>query len=595
MKFRPIFLFLSIISISGFSSPNEPNVLLVDSSFAPIRINGKEPFKELCFLISEYPIVIPAKGDCFDAVQWADVSQSDIDLLKGMQDFLSGQSTTLALKWKALTQSQPDETQKVMANYSQAVHGSRSYSVLQKASQSKAKILVLRNLSSVSPQAAHVGSDSLGQASVGKGTEKYSKTCDLLKYSDAEFAGFKDGGQLLPYQKRIDEHLNENPSIKLVNLSLGYKYSWIKEDNPSCPEIAWNREYEVLKNSWTNLLAKQPNVLFVVAAGNESQNFDNPSLAKDDLWPALGSPSNILVVGAMTRYGTRYFNSNFGKLVEIMALGEGIPANSPLPNSKTGHPTELRGTSFAAPVVTGQAIAHVLKNPKISAASLKSKLVAQFFETRKTLIFRSLREQCGANKNFDLCLGVLETFLQTSRLLWDDTSELFLVGKTSWNFAPFPMAFDPSVGASGQIKMLPVGETLLPGLILNPKLGPEELLLTLHHEIFHFASMNEAFKDFFVQSKVDSCISPYQLALLKDEAPAFEREYKFYEKSPAWFKKAASKIMVDSQILKLRMSLAQFYENLGQKISVDKTFVPRRYIELGLYPPCAANLIKAEK
>ena len=552
-----------------------------------MKVNGKNPFDDLCFLISEIPGRIPLKGDCFDALQWQDVSKSDVEFLKGMQDHLSGKASTGALNWKSLASSQPKQAQRVLSNYSEAVHGSRSYTVLNLASQGKARILPVRNITSISPQAEHLKDP---KAVVTTIHAKYSKDCTLIKYSSAEVKEFQKNNHLLGYQERLSQLLSENKSIRLVNLSIGYKKSWIQEENPQCPIRAWETEYEILRASWKNLLQKHPSVLFVVAAGNEVENFDDYRKASNDLWPTLMPQENLLIVGSMSRSGTRYKSSNFGRTIEVMALGENIPASSPLPGDLNGYKTEIRGTSFSAPVVTGQAVQYLKKNPKMSLGKLKSKLVEKFLKSRKTILFENYKENCGIPKKANECLDILASFLQTPGLLWDETADIFLLGKTAWDFEPFPMAFDPSVKVSGQIKMLPVGEKLLPGLILNPNISSEELLLTLHHEIYHFASMKEAFKDFFVKEKVGGCLTPYQLALLKDETPAYEREYQFYEKAPKWFRDSLKKIQVESQLFQLKMSLAQFYDMLSQKLKIEKNFIARRYIELGQYPACASQL-----
>ncbi len=587
------FCLLSLAAPAVFAAPN---VLLVDSSFAPVKISGKQPFKDLCFLISENPGNYPEKGDCYDSVDWADVSKSDVDLLKGMQDHLAGKPSTLAVKWASVLVAQPDQAQRVLGVYTEAVHGSRSYSVLKKASLNKAEIIPVRNMSSISPQMAHLMNavnDPKELDAKNLKLPRYNPECGLVKYSDKDLSEFQNSKRTLEYHHRLSKILSAHKSIQLVNLSLGYRLSWVREDNPKCPEEAWIREYEILKSAWTNFIRQHANVLFVVAAGNESENFDDPFKASDDLWASISTLPNLLLVGAMRRGGDRYDSSNFGKLVEVTAIGEGIPANSPLPGVETGYPTELRGTSFSAPVVTGQAVGILRKFPKMGVATLKKQLIKNFLETRKTLVFESLNKHCGANKNEDACLSVLASLVQTPGLLWDDTAELFLIGKAAWEFAPFPMAFDPSTKVSGQIKMFPVKDQMLPGLILSPKLGVEELLLTLHHEIYHFASMREAFNDFYKQNKVEGCVSPYQLALLKDETPAYIREYQFYEKSPKWFKKALSKVVVDSRLFGSKMNLEEFYRNLDHQIKMDKKFIVRRYVELGQYPKCAAALLKS--
>jgi hypothetical protein len=82
----------------------------------------------------------------------------------------------------------------------------------------------------------------------------------------------------------------------VVSISLGYKKSWIAEDNPKCKQEYIDKEFNVLKDSWLNLLRKNKNILFVVAAGNESANFDDEKNKSDDLWAVLSGEPNLLLV-----------------------------------------------------------------------------------------------------------------------------------------------------------------------------------------------------------------------------------------------------------------------------------------------------------
>lgn len=92
--------------------------------------------------------------------------------------------------------------------------------------------------------------------------------------------------------------------------------------------------------------AQRHGVLLVLAAGNDNLNLDekksfpNPSYQEERL-------GNVLVVGASDQNGNKTNFSNYGtNSVDLFTRGEVI-ATSGLPNEN------LRGTSFAAPIVAG--------------------------------------------------------------------------------------------------------------------------------------------------------------------------------------------------------------------------------------------------
>lgn len=90
--------------------------------------------------------------------------------------------------------------------------------------------------------------------------------------------------------------------------------------------------------------AKEKNILFVAAAGNETLNSDH-----DHFYPADYDLSNIISVASLTQESNLVDSSNFGvQTVDIAAPGKDI--FSTLPNGRYGHMT---GTSQATAFVTG--------------------------------------------------------------------------------------------------------------------------------------------------------------------------------------------------------------------------------------------------
>ena len=311
-------------------------------------------------------------GPCYDAKNWTKLESVDAGLIKGFQDLLSGNTTSSdAVKWSLFQTKNKSRAKSIRNQYIVATHGSRSAFILDKFSGGKANLLYIRNMSTGIGGVA----DQLGKL---KNRKKYSNGCGFNNWPTVDMESFKDGS-IQPYQQRISTVLKKHKSIKIVNLSLGYKENWIQEDNPKCNRKQVSKEYLVLIKTWTNFINKHPNVLFITAAGNENENFDNPNLFKNDLWANIASKKleNLLLVGSMNSDGTKFRASNFGRIVKVMALGSELFINSPLPGKLQGHPTTVRGTSFSAPLVSGAAVQFLTKTS--SPKQLKEKLTKVFF------------------------------------------------------------------------------------------------------------------------------------------------------------------------------------------------------------------------
>jgi thermitase len=103
--------------------------------------------------------------------------------------------------------------------------------------------------------------------------------------------------------------------------------------------------------------AQAQNVVFVVSAGNESQNLDtNP------VYPCSFHLENVICVGAKESNHVATY-SNFGKDVDVFV------------NGTFG---KYVGTSFAAPIVTRAVVAFKNKNSKISYVEIKQKIRVKF-------------------------------------------------------------------------------------------------------------------------------------------------------------------------------------------------------------------------
>ncbi len=100
------------------------------------------------------------------------------------------------------------------------------------------------------------------------------------------------------------------------------------------------------------LIKNNPQVTFVVAAGNEGQSLDAPG---NEFYPASYNLENEIVVGGVDVNGVRVPSSNYGKKVVNQELGENVL--SYLPENKIGPKT---GTSQATAIRTGKLIRIIL-------------------------------------------------------------------------------------------------------------------------------------------------------------------------------------------------------------------------------------------
>ncbi|MYZ48441.1 S8 family serine peptidase [Propylenella binzhouense] len=114
-------------------------------------------------------------------------------------------------------------------------------------------------------------------------------------------------------------------------------------------------------------IRRHPDILFVVAAGNEGEDLDDrPS------YPAAYREANVLVVAASDAAGALWRGSNRGTGTVDLA----VHATELAGNDFTGKPMPLTGTSFAAPRVSAVASAILAREPGLGAADLRKRILA---------------------------------------------------------------------------------------------------------------------------------------------------------------------------------------------------------------------------
>lgn len=363
-------IFFSLLLLIAFAHASDTTtVLLLDSSFPPIKSSEFSLVPESCPVLSEDNQLAAEVGECFDAKSWKELGQqTDESVFKGLMDSLAKVSSNDVEKYNNFQKGNPEKARELKGNYILAAHGTRSAFVLNKYAEGKAKILPMRV---VSAQAGTIHQESDKKETIE--FPIYGKGCGLRKWTPKEEKSFEKHS-LQPYQQRIQNMLIVNKNIRIVSISLGYKKNWILEDNAKCDTKYVDLEYKILKQSWQSLLRKNPKTLFIVAAGNEGEDFNQDKFKKNDLWADLSDESNLILVGSLKITKERLESSNYGKKV-VMVKGEQIEALSPLPNNEQkGYATTLRGTSFSAPIIAGLAVKAIDANPKITLKELKNKI-----------------------------------------------------------------------------------------------------------------------------------------------------------------------------------------------------------------------------
>ncbi|MFN3316898.1 MAG: S8 family serine peptidase [Raineya sp.] len=192
-------------------------------------------------------------------------------------------------------------------------------------------------------------------------------------------------------QKRLSGKPEED--IALLDNMFRVSVAYFKAHNVKVVNISWGAHVEFLKKflkeldiyseenfkkmqKWTKLFHKSlykifkenPDIFFVIAAGNDNQDVDKP-----DYFYVPGNINlpNTLVVGGIDKNGEKTSFSNYGKNVKVYATStyENLRISSDFVLSYG------EGTSFAAPVVTAY-VARRLADGK-NFKQIKQELIAK--------------------------------------------------------------------------------------------------------------------------------------------------------------------------------------------------------------------------
>jgi subtilisin family serine protease len=193
---------------------------------------------------------------------------------------------------------------------------------------------------------------------IGSKTYGVAKAVTLVPVRVFDCAGAGDSAQLIAALDWIMKDLARWPAgtRKVVNMSLGVV------DGTGAPA----RNF-ALDTAVQNLTAE--NIVVAVAAGNANANACNGS---------PGAVPSALTVGATNETDTRVttskpnVGSNFGSCLDLFAPGAGIWS---LTWNNSTMPTEMTGTSMAAPHIAGIAALALAANPSLTVAQVSSQII----------------------------------------------------------------------------------------------------------------------------------------------------------------------------------------------------------------------------
>ncbi len=162
-------------------------------------------------------------------------------------------------------------------------------------------------------------------------------------------------------------------NVKVVNISWSAHTDFFKKFLDDLG-IYSNENFEKMKkwmqlfhNSLYKVFKENPDIFFVIAAGNENRDIDECFAV-----PAIIDLPNTITVGGLDKTGRQKANfSNYGKNVKVFATA----IYNQLQISPTHVLPDAEGTSFAAPVVTAYVACQLAKGKNFK--QIKNELIAQ--------------------------------------------------------------------------------------------------------------------------------------------------------------------------------------------------------------------------
>ncbi|MCA9643032.1 MAG: S8 family serine peptidase, partial [Myxococcales bacterium] len=161
----------------------------------------------------------------------------------------------------------------------------------------------------------------------------------------------------------------------VVNASLGFsqdyleaelRYQKAKYQDDAAVRSRAKAVLDQRRENWARVFDACPNTLFIVAAGNSNQD-----VVEYGVVPAGIQRDNLLVVGAVDRWGNWASFTNSGEGVKVFDFGVEVPSLIP-----SGETVPLSGTSMASPNAANLAAKILSVNPKLKPSQVRA-LIAE--------------------------------------------------------------------------------------------------------------------------------------------------------------------------------------------------------------------------
>lgn len=307
----------------------------------------------------------------------ADGQDNDHD---GLVDDVSGVVSDGAAPHTALLYEPPAA---LLARYSPFLRGVMDLRAGMASTEAARRVLELQR-EATTPEAAHTldqNLDAIGEWAHGT----HVAGILLRQLPTARLAVFRSAwaGEARPYDQRgpTDEELSAERAnieqiagfinrhrVRVVNASLGFSIEYV-EDALRHERERYHSEDEVRararavqarrRENWQWIFEHCPDTLFVVAAGNSNQD-----VVEYEVVPAANQSPNLLVVGAVDRFGAwaTFTNSNPER---VRVFAHGVEVDSLVPSGDT---VPLSGTSMASPNAASAAARLFALDPAMTPA-----------------------------------------------------------------------------------------------------------------------------------------------------------------------------------------------------------------------------------
>ena len=173
------------------------------------------------------------------------------------------------------------------------------------------------------------------------------------------------------------------PKVKLILIKVDFKLSpesdyikafeYAKDQGAKVINCSWgsadHKEPQSFKNEFESL--KNANITIVFASGNGDENNTKIDLDQNGIDDESEDP-NVIGVGATDENNDVTYYSNYGKNIDILAPGGAWPLG--IKSTSDNGYSDVAGTSFAAPTVSGVIALMYAKDPTLTFDDIYQKL-----------------------------------------------------------------------------------------------------------------------------------------------------------------------------------------------------------------------------